>query len=372
MSYNYKYSHVLYNAKQLENQLRQLNLRNLAIHPSVRSYFNFDLAKLSYVSECNAFMAYHLLKNISISEKEILIIDHGAGIGLFSLLLKKIGLSCICHDLSEEYLDGIKTIGQALNLFPDHYVKGDTDALIEYCRIHGLKPSGLASRNVIEHLYDFAEFFGQLKGLAHPEFVMMICTSANTHNPLVKKIHLDIHSKYENQGSNTDMDNPIPDASNCGMTIRRQLIQKQFPQITEQQLEKMARLNRGYLEKEIIQRTREFLDTGRLPLAFDHPSNTCDPYTGAWVERLVPIGDYRRAAVANGFELFVINGFYNTHYSKFYKNYITQILNWVLKFLPDGCLLLSPFLAMKLVYSKNKQSKNGIEMQSNNPGNELL
>lgn len=357
MSHNYSFSTILKNATLLEAQLRQLDISKLNIHSSVSSYFNFDLKKLSYVSECNAFMAYHLLKNYSSKNTNILIIDHGAGIGLFTLLIKKLGLSCICHDLSEEYLDGIRIIGQNIGLYPDHYVKGDTDALVEYCRLKNLKPTGLASRNVIEHIHDYKDFFQQIKVLSHQEFKMMICTSANPHNPLVKKIHIDIHSKYENLGSNIDMDNPNLNTSNCGMTIRKNLIKKHYPELNSNQLELLARINRGFLEKVILQRTQYFLDTGNLPQKFDHPSNTCDPYTGAWVERLVPVNDFRAAAAAHGFELHVLNGFYNTHYSKSYLNFITRILNLILKIVPDGFTFLSPFLAMEFKCN-NKRNDN--------------
>lgn len=353
MNQNFSFSTILRNAKLLEVQLRQLDLSQVNIHSSVRSYFNFDLKKLSYVSECNAFMVYHLLKDHSLEDKNILIIDHGAGIGLFTLLIKKLGFSCICHDLSQEYLDGIRIIGQIIGLYPDHYIKGDTDALVEYCLTNNLKPTGLASRNVIEHIYDYKDFFQQIKSLSHPDFIMMICTSANPHNPLVKKIHVDIHSKYENLGSNMDMDNPNLNASNCGMTIRKDLIKRHYPHIDSMTLEKLARLNRGYLEKDILKRTQDYLDTGNLPQTFDHPTNTCDPYTGAWVERLVPVKDFESAAASNGFQMHVLNGFYNTHYSKSVLNLITHLLNRILRILPDGFNFLSPFLAMKLTHKSS-------------------
>lgn len=145
-------------AFQLQDDLLQLDIDALDVSESVKSYFRYDLTKLSYVSKCNAFILYHLLLNQNSKKSNAIIVDHGAGIGLFSFLVKRMGYTCISHDLFDEYLDGIRKIGTALNARPDYFVLGDTNALIAYCHFHDLSILGLASRNVIEHLPDYREF----------------------------------------------------------------------------------------------------------------------------------------------------------------------------------------------------------------------
>ncbi len=339
-------------AFQLQKDLLQLDIDKLAVSESVKSYFRFDLTKLTYVSKCNAFILYHLLKDGKFLKSNSIIVDHGAGIGLFSFLVKRMGYTCLSHDLFDEYLDGIRKIGTSLNARPDYFVLGDTNALLAYCHFHDLNIVGLASRNVIEHIPDYRMFFNEIASLGGNEFKVMITTSANIHNPLVKRLHLKIHKQYEYKGSRLDMDNPELDETLSGIQLRSQLIQTNFPQLDSETVRTLAILNRSFTEKAILQRTANYIQTGNWPAEPLEISNTCDPITGAWVERLVPFSDYQEAAGSAGFEAVAIAGFYNTNYSSFIKNCISYILNAMLTFKHPFVLNLSPFLAMKLTKSK--------------------
>lgn len=335
-------------AFQLQDDLLQLDIDALDVSESVKSYFRYDLTKLSYVSKCNAFILYHLLLNQNSKKSNAIIVDHGAGIGLFSFLVKRMGYTCISHDLFDEYLDGIRKIGTALNARPDYFVLGDTNALIAYCHFHDLSILGLASRNVIEHLPDYREFFNDIAGLGSEGFSVVITTSANIHNPLVKRLHLKIHKEYEYKGSRVDMDHPDLDESLSGVQLRSELIRNHFPQLDSETIRRLAILNRSYIEKDILKRTQHFIQSGNWPVPPIESSNTCDPITGAWVERLVAYSDYQNAAESAGFSIEALPGFYNTNYASFLKNCISIVLNGLLKFKHPFVLNLSPFLAMKL------------------------
>ncbi len=342
------YKQVLSCARALESDLRKLDIENLQVPEGVRAYYRFDIQKLSYVSECNAFILYHLVRDNAKPWNEISIIDHGTGIGFFAFLVKKMGALCICHDLRKEYLEGVKQLGAALSLKPDHYVLGDTDALVNYCKENTIYPDGLASRNVIEHIPDFYQLFMQLRELGKPGWQLLFSTSANTHNPMVLRIHRKIHHQYEYVGSQMDMDDPRIDAENCGMKIRSEIIRKQFPELDEHTVATLAENNRGYAGQHLLDRVQEYVDSGVIPSPLPHPTNTCDPHTGAWVERLVPLDEYKTAAYQAGFSLQQINGFYNVHYSGFLKRLVAYLLNAILGLKESGFIALSPFLAMKL------------------------
>lgn len=342
------YSDILKASLQLEKDLINLDFESLAIHESVKSYYRFDLTKIRYVSECNAFILYHIINAQKNKLDKLLIIDHGAGLGFFSFLVKRLGMQCICHDISSEYIEGIKIIGKELYSLPDHFVIGDTDALINYCKVNNLQPGGLGSRNVIEHIPDYRQFFNELNQLSKPGFAAVITTSANMHNPLVKRIHLKIHNQFENEGIITDMDNPILNTSNCGMKMRSDLIHEHFPDLDNNTTTTLARLNRGFIQQDILERVKNYLATGKLPEPFDEPSNTRDPATGAWVERLVAYPDYKKAAESCSFQFELIPGFYNTHYTSSIKNFVSKGLNLILKLKNPWSVNLSPFLAMRL------------------------
>lgn len=362
MNLRYSQENILHAAKRLAHDIRKLKVESLPVHESVKSYFRFDLGKLDYVSECNAFMLYHCLSDRNEIHPDMVIVDHGAGIGFFALLVCRMGLQCICHDISNEYIEGIKILGQHLDAEPEHFVVGDTHHLITYCTNQRIRPIALASRNVIEHLPDYRSFFKEIHKLSSPGFSMVLTTSANQHNPLVLAIHRKIHHRYEHVGSNTDMDNPTLNTANCGIKIRTKIIQDTFPEIDSENLANLAILTRGYLQNEIIQQVKEFQLTARYPIPIKHPSNTRDPITGAWVERLVAVSEYRKAANEAGFKFETQLGFYNTYYTKFYKNFLTKILNRLLPYLPQTWVALSPFLAMKLsTPNKDSQLSKNIE-----------
>lgn len=339
-------------AFQLQEDLLQLDIDALDVSESVKSYFRYDLTKLAYVSKCNAFILYHLLLNTNSQKSNSIIVDHGAGIGLFSFLVKRMGYTCISHDLFDEYLDGIRKIGTALNARPDYFVLGDTNALVAYCHFHDLTILGLASRNVIEHLPNYQEFFNEISSLGAEGFRLVITTSANIHNPLVKRLHLKIHKEYEYKGSRVDMDHPDLDESLSGIQLRSALIKNQFSQLDSDTIRTLAILNRGYTEKEILQRSAYYIKSGHWPAPPQEHSNTCDPISGAWVERLVTYSDYQYAAQVAGFSMEALAGFYNTNYSSFLKNCVSFVLNGLLKFKHPFILNLSPFLAMKLTKIK--------------------
>lgn len=343
-------------ARKLEEDLRQLPVESLGVHPSVLSYFRFDLHKLRYVCDVNAHLLFHALKDLNHVNEQTCIIDHGAGIGFFSMLVKRCGLHCISHDIAPDYIEGIKKLGHALNALPDHFVTGDTEALIEYCAHYKLQISALVSRNVIEHVPDYLKLFRQLASLPSGQVNLVFSTSANTHHPMVRRLHHKIHARYEKEGSNTDMDNPELNASNCGMRIREQIIQERHPQMSEDVVRRLAENNRGFTREEIFVRVEQFLHSGTLPPVHKHPTNTCDPLSGAWVERLVDARDYRHAAREAGFSFQLLNGFYNTHYSRVWMNLVAHGLNLLLRLLPHGTVWLSPTLVMKLSRSGNMQA----------------
>lgn len=340
-------------AQRLEEDLRHLPVESLGVHPSVLSYFRFDLPKLRYVCDVNAHLLFHALEDLNSVNEQTFVIDHGAGIGFFSMLVKRCGLRCISHDIAPEYIEGIKRIGHALNALPDHFVTGDTEALIDCCTKYDLQVSALVSRNVIEHVPDYRTLFRQLAGLPSAELNLVFSTSANNHHLLVRRIHHKIHARYENVGSNTDMDNPALNASNCGMRIREQLIRKRHPDMNESVVRRLAENNRGFTRDEIFARVDQFLQSGALPPPHVHPTNTCDPLSGAWVERLVAASDYGQAASEAGFRFQLLNGFYNTHYSRDWMNLAASGLNLLLRILPQGAVWLSPTLVMKLSRTGN-------------------
>jgi hypothetical protein len=196
---------------------------------------------------------------------------------------------------------------------------------------------------------DYRDFFYDLAMLSDPGFTAVITTSANMHNPLVKRLHVKIHRQYEEIGSSMDMDDLNVNSENCGMVIRTNLIKAYFPTLDDDILLKLARNNRGFVEQDIVERVKAYLATNQLPEEFNEPGNTRDPFTGAWVERLVSYQDYKEAAELQLFKFELLQGFYSRNYKSGLKNLASSVLNLILKMKLPWSVNLSPFLAMKLI-----------------------
>lgn len=113
------------------------------------------------------------------------------------------------------------------------------------------------------------------------------------------------------------MDHPDLDESLSGVQLRSELIRNHFPQLDSETIRRLAILNRSYIEKDILKRTQHFIQSGNWSAPPIESSNTCDPITGAWVERLVAYSDYQNAAESAGFSIEALPGFYNTNYASF-------------------------------------------------------
>ncbi len=342
---------ILAKARRVESDLRALDLNSLALTEIGKSYFQFNLTKLKFISEINSFILYHLIKEIKIADlSKITIIDHGAGIGFLGLLAKRIGVSkIICHDISSDMIHDCQIISEKFGVPFDHYVVGDTTELVNYCNYKGLVVHGLASRNVIEHVYDLNDFFSQLSQIPGKNFIMIITTSANIHNPVVHWQHKKIHHQYEYDGANTDMMKSDIQKDQSGRNVRKKIIKEIVKDINDFQLDQLITNTRGLVLEEIQEYARHFKLTGEVLSLKEKLSNTLDPYHRSWVERLVPWKDYKNISLKFGFEAKSIGGFYNKHYRSLGARIASSILNLFIIMLPAFHRNISPFLAMKFI-----------------------
>ncbi|MEP7197885.1 MAG: hypothetical protein ABI851_15310 [Saprospiraceae bacterium] len=342
-------------ANELEIALSALNLEELGLTDAGLSYFKFNLTKIKFNNQSNVYILYRILEKLTETDcSRISIIDHGAGIGFFGLLAKKCGIGqLICHDLSVEMIQDCRKISEALNLGFDHYVVGDTDVLVDYCKMNNLEIHGLASRNVIEHIPDLDLFFGLLRQLPGEELVLVFTTSANIHNPAVHYQHVQIHKQHEVDGPYVDMMKTSINKQNSGRNIRRKIITELAPEIAGDQLEECITNTRALSLEQIKIFVKEFQQTKIIPRLQEKLSNTRDPYSGTWIERLVSYSDYKIVALKNGFLTESLAGFYNSYYSKFLWRIAARSLNVVIKVLPMLHRNLSPFLALRFTRIKS-------------------
>ena len=345
-------------AKALAEKLRGLHYRDLPLSSYGQNYYAYDLRKLDYMLRSYSVMLYD---SIILSGKdigEVSVLDHGGGIGIFSLLAKSCGVgTVICQDINPGISKDAATVAKALGINVDHFVSGDTKDFVQYVKEKKLEVDILGSRNVIEHVYDINVFLSEVRELPSDKLILYISTTANMKNPLVNRYTRGIHRNYEFNGKPEEWGKKgfVPGTS-C-LEIRKKIIKEKFPTLSETELKELSARTRGLMINSIYAKVEAYLQSKKFPAPIADPTNTCDPFTGNWAEHLVPLEDYRKAAEANGFSFDYKSGFYNTNYPQKILNAVTPLLNACIRLLGKRGLFLAPFMSMILVSGKGKRSE---------------
>jgi hypothetical protein len=112
--------------------------------------------------------------------------------------------------------------------------------------------------------------------------------------------------------------------------MRRDFIQKLQPEMSERELDYWADNTRGLVYSD-VERAVE----SQSPNLLLDPDNTCDPETGSWTERILPVEDYRQLLLPYGFTLTVLPGRYN-EYRRGPKRWASDYYNKQIDNAPDG------------------------------------
>jgi hypothetical protein len=130
------------------------------------------------------------------------------------------------------------------------------------------------------------------------------------------------------------------------LSVRTEMVLKHSERLnikfTEDEIEQLARNTRGMIETEIRKCVDEYLKTGKLPTPMSHPTNTCDPYTGNWTERLMDPHILADILSQKGFEVSILNGYYGLR-EMFMMRLIAKILNMAIYASKKQGVRIAPF-----------------------------
>lgn len=331
----------------LEKKILELDIRSLPVSDYSQRYFTDYLRKLRYsLQSCNLIISWAVAKSGKEPE-QITFVDNGGGVGILSFLAKQAGIKTVIYnDIYDVATKDAAVIANALEVSVDHFCVGDADQLVSFVKENELRVDIVASRNVIEHIYNLDVYFETVKNISDGPLVLFFATTANQKNPLVDIYTKRLHRTAEYKGKKAQWGQKQRDAILPYLLIRKNILKDEFPGLSDPELAKLAALTRGMMKEDIILAGKKFLETKQLPKQPAHPTNTCDPFTGNWMEHLVPIDEYQRLFRNNGFEFELINGFYNTGYKMKVLNLITPVINKFIKFLGRRAIFLSPFIGL--------------------------
>lgn len=137
------------------------------------------------------------------SSENITLVDYGGGTGMLSMQAKRMGIKTVIYcDMEKQMYDDAQEIASGLGLEADHYVCGDIDKLVSYCRENNLVVNAVCSHDVLEHIADLEHFAHRLRDLPHDRMTCCLSSGANLYNPIILfrtlKMHRSVKKSYRN------------------------------------------------------------------------------------------------------------------------------------------------------------------------------
>jgi hypothetical protein len=317
-------------ARELQKQLKMLDVDALEMDSFCKGYFKeCHSERLIFSLECSASIIYN---SVDISGKplsENIFVDYGAGLGTLFMLAAKLPFKQVVYnDHLPEWCESAEVLCKALNLPIQSFVQGGIVQMINHLNGVGTKATIIASRNVVEHIYDLNEFYQAISGYA-PECVVYSTTTANFQNPMMRLKHYFYHKKVERKWYKDQ---------------RQKLIKEQVPSIAEDKLQQAIEWTRGkaFHDWNIaiadIKNNRKPIKAGNLR------SNTCDATNGVWAEHMLSRSEYRQIICSLGFEMQYLPGFWDTNYKNGSVNLFTKLFNRIILLMGAAGVILSPFV----------------------------
>lgn len=216
------------------------------------------------------------------------IVEVGGGLGTLALLAKELGIGTVVYnDIYDTACQDARIVAEGLGLEADHYIAGDLDELIAGAGALGLEIDSVGSYDVIEHVYDIDLYLTGLARLPGPRLSISMASGANMYNRRYRNWIMPFQHQCEHEGREAEGDHYERDTLRAYVEVRREIIAAVAPDLEPTDLQRLVDHTRGLRREDIDDATRVFVDRGQLPPLLEHPTNTCDPFTGNWQEHLM-------------------------------------------------------------------------------------
>ena len=328
---------------RLLEKLKNIDLEKLHVSDYIKSYFNRYLSKLPHSLLIPSYLFYWVLDGCDLPINEIVLVDYGGGTGLLSLLAKEAGVGTVIYDdIFDESCKNAYIIGKSLGIEADHYVNADIDGLITYIKKQSLFCNAVVSYDVLEHIYDIEGFLKKIKYLSEGDLQIALASGANKYNPMINYTIRKFHKLVEFQDRQPTLKSR--DSYRSYLSVRREIIKKNVPQLSNAEVEELAKRTRGLCELDIVSKVSQYIQTGVKPEILEHSTNTCDPYTGNWAEHLMDINRLVKILQQESFSIRLLYGYYGNN--KIVKAIIGMILNFGIRILGKCGLMLAPYFIL--------------------------
>lgn len=319
--------------------LGELSIGELELDSYVRFYLAHLITHKKYFLHIYASVLNEILNKINKPKEQIALVDYGAGNGLLGLFAKYCGFSnVVIIDISPEFNYSQKMLSKKINILADDILCGDVDFLKEKITV---PPDAIVGTDVIEHIYDLNFFFSTLRAL-NEKMMLIFTTASNEKNWLKKKWLVRLQKIDEWKGwKQSEHNETIPSFRK----IREIIIKDTLPSIDSTSLQVLVNNTRGLRKDDIVRECKTYAQQGLVPPSPRHPTNTCDPLTGSWTERILTYDEYKNLYDKHGFSLQIKNGFYNG-YQQNLKGWVFRQLNTLIRKTGKTGHFFSPYIVL--------------------------
>jgi 2-polyprenyl-3-methyl-5-hydroxy-6-metoxy-1,4-benzoquinol methylase len=330
-------------AFRLSSKLQTLNLIELGISEYNQRYLGNYICNLRGILQINTYLLAWSLANLQLPVEECVLVDYGGGPGLLTFLAKEMGLKTVIYnDIYEISCQDAEKVGRAIGNEAQAYIKGDIDQLIAYLSQNGLYVDAISSYDVIEHIYDIEGYFRKIKNMPHRTLRVVFASSANSHNPIIKRNRMNGQIMAENKDKEFEWGHKERDSLRSYLAIRREIIKDYAPSFSPEIVDQLAFTTRGLCKNDIENCVDEYRKKGKIVYSPKHPTNTCDPLTGNWSEQLIDTDWIEQVFWEEGFIVSIMSGCYCFTRNKV-KQFIKSTLNLLLRITEAKKLWLAPY-----------------------------
>jgi hypothetical protein len=334
---------------RLEQKLAGLDLGSLGISEYNQRYLGSKVKSLESALQLYGYLLLLALANRDVPIGDFVFVDYGGGSGLMSLLAKEMGIGTVIYnDIYDVSCDDVALTAEALGLKLDHIVCGEIDDLIRYLNDHSIAIHAITSFDVIEHIYDIDAFMQKMALLPHASLRVVHGSGANIKNPQYVYQTAKKHREVETKDRPKVWGAKERDTLRSYYAVRLEIIQTYAPDLSSSEAVTLANLTRGLRIDDITRSVDEYKEKGVVRYRPDHPTNTCDPYTGNWAEHLMDTDRFEPVLKKAGFSVQILSGYWG-NFKRRFLNLAVGPLNGIISVLGANALAISPYY---IVYAR--------------------
>lgn len=341
-------------SKRLFYKLDSLHVEALDISDYNKVYFSNKKSNLIDSIKLYSYILAWSIADSNVPLNKFVFLDYGGGSGILSLLAKELNIGTVIYnDIYDLSCRDAEIIGKSIGSQADYYIQGDIEDVINFLSAKSLSCNAIASYDVIEHIYDIEMFLEKLRYLSNNSLNICMSSGANIFNPLIRKLLMKKQIEVELKDREKYFGHKERDCIKAYFTARREIIleylSKFNKKLPEAEVDKLTKTTRGMIESDIKICVEKYLKSGQFPKEPNHPTNTCDPYTGNWAEHLMDPHHLKEILSLYGFDVKILSGYYGDN-KNIIKKVICRSLNLAIYSSKSMGARIAPFIT---IYAKS-------------------